>query len=161
MDVLEMVMEVACVAGLAAALGIAAATDLAHRIVPNGCVVAVALLGAVRAAARGAVPAAALGAAVVLAVMLAAAAASERLCGRPGVGGGDVKLLAAAGVWTGPALGLAVVGASCLLGLAGRAAGQVAARVRGGPRRSGGIPLAPAVAVATLVAVLGGTSAAP
>ena len=45
MDVLEMVMEVACVAGLAAALGIAAATDLAHRIVPNGCVVAGALLG--------------------------------------------------------------------------------------------------------------------
>lgn len=161
MDVLEMVMEVACVAGLAAALGIAAATDLAHRIVPNGCAVAVALLGAVRAAARGAVPAAALGAAVVLAVMLAAAAASERLCGRPGVGGGDVKLLAAAGVWTGPALGLAVVGASCLLGLAGRAAVQLAARVRGRPRRSGGIPLALAVAVATLVAVLGGASAAP
>ena len=70
MGALEMVMEVACVAGLAAALGIAAATDLAHRIVPNGCAVAVALLGVVRAAARGAVPAAALGAAVVLAVML-------------------------------------------------------------------------------------------
>lgn len=161
MAVLTAVLEVACVTGLAAALGVAAATDLARRIIPNGCVAVVAALGAARAAARGTLPGAALGALVVLAAMLLAAAASERVSGRPGVGGGDVKLLAAAAVWTGPVLGLAVVGASCLLGAMGWAATRLAGRLVGRGRTSEGIPLAPAVAIATLAAVLLGPLTAP
>lgn len=160
MDILTAILEVACVAGLAAALGIAAATDLACRIVPNGCVAAAAALGAVRAALRGTLPGAALGALATLVVLLLAAAASRRATGRPGVGGGDVKLLAAAGLWVGPALGLAVVGASCLLGVAGWAVAWAAARARRRPAPEG-IPLAPAVALATLAAVLCQPLAAP
>lgn len=161
MAVLTAVLEVACVTGLAAALGVAAATDLARRIIPNGCVAVVAALGAAHAAARGTLPGAALGALVVLAAMLLAAAASERVSGRTGVGGGDVKLLAAAAVWTGPVLGLAVVGASCLLGAMGWAATRLAGRLVGRGRTSEGIPLAPAVAIATLAAVLLGPLTAP
>ena len=93
--------------------------------------------------------------------LLLAAAASERVSGRPGVGGGDVKLLAAAAVWTGPVLGLAVVGASCLLGAMGWAATRLAGRLVGRGRTSEGIPLAPAVAIATLAAVLLGPLTAP
>lgn len=161
MAVLTAVLEVACVTGLAAALGVAAMTDLARRIIPNGCVAVVAALGAARAAVRGTLPGAALGALVVLAAMLLAAAASECVSGRPGVGGGDVKLLAAAAIWTGPVLGLAVVGASCLLGATGWAAMQLAGRLVGRGRTSEGIPLAPAVAIATLAAVLLGPLVVP
>lgn len=42
MGLLGIVAWVACVGVLAAALGVAAATDLRCRIVPNGCVVAAA-----------------------------------------------------------------------------------------------------------------------
>ena len=119
MEALAMIVEVACVGCLAAGLGVASASDLASRVVPNGCVAAVALAGASRAALRGSLAEAAAGVVCIAVVMLAASLASSRLRGEPGVGGGDVKLLSAVGAWTGPVLGLAVVGASCLLGVMG------------------------------------------
>lgn len=161
MRVLEAVLEVLSVGVLAAGLGVASASDLSRRIVPNGCVAAVAASGAARAAVRGTLPRSALGALVVLAVMLAAAAASARLSGRPGVGGGDVKLLAAVGAWAGPVAGLAVVGASCALGAAGWAARTLAARVVRRPAPPPAIPLAPAIALCALVAVLAQPPPAP
>ena len=62
------------------------------------------------------------GAVVVVALLTVAASLSRRIHGRDGVGAGDIKLLGALGLWAGPVGGLAVVGGSCLLALAGRAA---------------------------------------
>ncbi|HJB48611.1 MAG TPA: prepilin peptidase [Candidatus Olsenella excrementigallinarum] len=161
MGLLGIVAWVACVGVLAAALGVAAATDLRCRIVPNGCVVAVAASGLVRAlaaAAGGVGPAAPLrallGGASVLAVMLVASAVSLRLGRGQGVGGGDVKLLAAVGVWVGPLAGLLAVGLSCLVGVVGWGV-AAALRPRARPLPDA-IPLAPAVAVVTLPVVLAG-----
>ncbi|MBM6675593.1 prepilin peptidase [Olsenella uli] len=158
----EFVVTTACAGVLAAALGVAAATDLSCRIVPNGCALAVALSGLVRALARilagtgGAAPLlrAAGGGALVLLVMLAAAALSGRHGREPGVGGGDVKLLSAVGVWTGPVGGLLAVGLSCLVGVVGWAVSAPLRRRR--RAATGAIPLAPAVAVVTMPLVLAG-----
>lgn len=148
-------LDAACLAVLATALVVASATDLERRVVPNGCVVAAALSGTLRAAARGELAHALAGALVVLAVMLGAALLSLRARGEPGVGGGDVKLLAAVATWVGPAAGLAVVAAACALGvlwwLAAR--GVSLALGRGAPRGEG-IALAPAIALAALTVVL-------
>ena len=161
MNVIAVVLEVGCLGVLAAGLGVAAATDLACRIVPNGCVAAVALSGAARtlvAATLGgrgaaAVLSAVLGAALVFAIMVSAALLSARGREGPGVGGGDVKLLAAVGVWTGPVGGLVAIGLSCLVGLVGWAIGAARAP-KGAVAR--GIPLAPAIAIAALpIAVVG------
>lgn len=182
MGVLSAVLGVACLATLAAALGVASATDLSCRIIPNGCVLAVACSGAARVlagvlAGGRATPLivkALLGCLSVLAVMLLAAALSAREGGGSGVGGGDVKLLSAIGVWTGPLAGLATVGLSCLLGVLFWGMGRILrrARFRGeapdegvrhrlGKALSEGIPLAPAVMVVTTVMVLSGLSAPP
>ena len=151
----------ACYVALAASLVVAAACDLRWQIVPNGCAGAVAISGLARSALAGCAGEALVGMVVVLLVLLVASWASRRASGTCGVGGGDVKLLAAAAVWTGPVLGLAVVGASCLLGAMGWAATRLAGRVVGRGRTSEGIPLAPAVAIATLAAVLLGPLTAP
>ena len=182
MEVLSAVLGVVCFATLAAALGVASATDLSCRIIPNGCVLAVACSGFARIVAgvlvgERAAPLAAgalLGCLSVLAVMLAAAALSARGGRRSGVGGGDVKLLSAIGVWTGPLAGLATVGLSCLLGVLFWGMGWILRRVRFrdevpdegtchrlGRALSEGIPLAPAVMVATTAMVLSGLSAPP
>lgn len=159
------VLWVACLGVLAAALGVAAATDLSCRIVPNGCVAAIAASGLVRAllapASGGGCPvslvAALAGGALVLAVMLAAALLSARGGRAPGVGGGDVKLLSSVGVWVGPLGGLLVVALSCLVGLLG----WLIASARSSRReRPTGIPLAPAVAMVALPVVLAGFSEA-
>ncbi len=182
MGVLSAVLGVACLATLAAALGVASATDLSCRIIPNGCVLAVACSGVVRALARALangsamalVAEALLGGLSVLGVMLLAAALSTRGGGRPGVGGGDVKLLAAVGVWTGPLVGLATVALSCLVGVLLWGLGRIPERVRAGegpsekggghrPRKvlSEGIPLAPAVTAVTVAVVLSGLVVPP
>ena len=158
------VLSVALLGACAVALAVAAACDLRRRIVPNGCCVAVALTGAARALVASGAPglaAAAAGGALVMAVMLATALASARATGASGVGGGDVKLLAAAGVWCGPVTGLAVVGASCAVSLVGWAIARVprvlggrGAVAPGGGATVRGIPLAPGICVSTLAAVL-------
>lgn len=159
------VLWVACLGVLAAALGVAAATDLSCRIVPNGCVAAVAASGLVRALLAPtsgggclvSLVAALAGGALVLAVMLATALLSARGGRAPGVGGGDVKLLSSVGVWVGPLGGLLVVALSCLVGLLG----WLIASARSSRReRPTGIPLAPAVAMVALPVVLAGFSEA-
>ena len=156
MEVFGVVLEVACVGALAAGLGVAAASDLASRIVPNGCVLAVAASGALRAAARGELVASCAGALAVLAVMLVAAAVTTCVRGESGVGGGDVKLLAAVGTWAGPVLGLVIVGLSCLVGVAGWFAYRAVVALRGTEPPRPGIPLAPSIMLATLAVVLVG-----
>lgn len=184
LGVLALVLRALAASALAAALCVAAASDLAERIVPNGCVAAVAaarvawlcgttLGGADVEEVAADVASSLAGCAVVLAVMLGAAAASRALHGSPGVGGGDVKLLAAAGLWCGPGLGLVVVAASCALSVvawvvaravrwvrAAAAGARVEAAGGGVPTGPGhaalseGIPLAPGIALVTLAALV-------
>lgn len=160
----------AAAAVMAVALAVAAREDLERRVIPNGCCLAVAASGLVAAALRAgagvgpsALAGSVLGVAVVLAVMLLAAAASRRATGRPGVGGGDVKLLAAAGAWAGPVWGLVVVAGSCVASLALCGLSRILAplcRHKGVMYRlsdtAGGIPLGPGIAlIALAVALLG------
>lgn len=169
-DALSWVALVVAHAVLAAALGVAAATDLARRLIPNACPLAVCAAAALRLAARALageaspsdLPRALVGGAVVAGAMLAAAALSHWARGEAGVGGGDVKLLGAVGLWVGPVAGLACVALSCLLALVAHAAAHVAARALArpsrppGPWRTEGMPLAPGIAVAALALVLAG-----
>lgn len=156
-DVVSTALAAAAGATLVAALGVAAARDVASRVVPNGCSLAVLASGLVRAAAE--VPAegpAPLAAALVgplapLALLLAVAWLPGR--GRGGIGGGDVKLLSAVGAWVGPAWGLVCVGASCVLGLAGWVVRALLARLRRRPPPPRTIALAPAIALAALCVV--------
>ena len=155
---------------LLAALAVAAASDLGRRIIPNGCVVAVGASGAVWAAlgvaageGAGAAVRAVLGVAVVLALMCAAGAVSRRATGRSGVGAGDVKLLAASAVWTGPVWGLAVVSLSCaasislwLISCAFHILSGNKVVICGMEPTVGGIPLGPGIALATTAVVLFG-----
>lgn len=154
-------MDLACLVVLLGALAWSTVTDLRRRAIPNGCALAVALSGLALGAAEG-VPARSLaGGLVALAVLLLAAWASARRAGAPGVGGGDVKLLSALGLWLGPVTGLAAVALSCLLGVVGWALAVGARRLW---RRSEGespcedpaglgIPMAPAIALAALLAL--------
>lgn len=167
----ELVM-VASYAALVGALAVAAAVDLSCRIVPNGCAVtvaasgvAVALVGGSPADAGGGpapvsgtelggVCLAVGGGAAALAVMLAAACLSARARGSPGVGGGDVKLLAAAGTWLGPMGALVAIALSCLVAVVGWAAACAFDALRG---RRGARPhevaMAPAIGVGVLATV--------
>lgn len=172
METVGALLRVVAYGALAAALGVAAAADLARRIVPDGCVVAVAASGAAEAALRvlldGCAPEEAVGRALaggacVLAVMASAALASARVRGAPGVGGGDIKLLSAVGVWAGPVGGLAVVALSCLLSVSGWCVSNFLSALSGHKgviRRDNptvcGIPLAPSVALAALTVILAG-----
>lgn len=142
---------------LVVSLGLASASDLSNRTIPNACVVSAALAAmplAVSAPDLSASLGRSLsGAVVVVALLTVAASLSRRIHGRDGVGAGDIKLLGALGLWAGPVGGLAVVGGSCLLALAGRAA---VLRVRksapcAGHCRDGSMPMAPAIFAATLL----------
>lgn len=165
----------ACVAVLfaaaVAALAVAAATDLSCRIVPNGCAAALAVTGAgravlaaVRTASAAPLASSLAGGAAVLLVMLAAAAVSECVSGKVGVGGGDVKLLSAVGLWLGPWGGLAAVAGSCLVALAGlilvsiiRYLSRHKNVISHGVATVRGIPLAPGIALVFIVfSLLGG-----
>lgn len=145
---------------LGVALAVASLSDLAWRIIPNGCVASVALswllvCGSGEKVAERLAEGVA-GALAVLLLMLAAARLGVALGRGAGVGGGDVKLLSAAGLWAGPMWGLALVGASCAAGLLGHGVACLARRVlrlEAGPED--GIPLGPAIALCLLVFVLG------
>jgi len=152
---------------LGAALAVAALSDLAWRIIPNGCVASVALSWLLvcgsgeKVAERlaegvaGALAALLLMLAALL-LMLAAARLGVALGRGAGVGGGDVKLLSASALWTGPVWGLALVGASCAVGLCAHGVAWLARRAfRPDAAAAGGIPLGPSIAVCLLVFVLG------
>lgn len=142
---------------LVVSLGLASVSDLSNRTIPNACVVSAALAATPLSVSAPDPPAALgrslCGAAVVIALLAAAASLSRRVHGQDGVGAGDIKLLGALGLWAGPVGGLAVVGASCLIALAGRA---VAQRTRGGAQSvaancGGAMPMAPAIFAAALL----------
>lgn len=154
---METCLLAAGVATLVVSLGLASVSDLSSRTIPNACVVSAALAAAPLVASAPDLPAAIgrslSGAAVVVTLLAAAACLSRRAHGCDGVGAGDVKLLGALGLWAGPVGGLAVVGTSCLLALAGRA---VAQRTRGGAQSAavncgGAMPMAPAISAAALL----------
>lgn len=148
------VVRVMGAALLAAALLAAAACDLRWRIIPNECVALVAVAWLLVCGAGSRVGArllwGAAGAATVLAVLLLVSCASTALGHGAGIGGGDVKLLAATSLWVGPLWGLALVGASCVLGLLGRLACMPFRKAPASP----GIPLAPAIALSLALLVL-------
>lgn len=142
---------------LVVSLGLASASDLSNRTIPNACAVSAALVAMPLAVSAPDLPAALgrslSGTAVVVALLTAAASLSGRIHGRDGVGAGDIKLLGALGLWAGPVGGLAVVGGSCLLALAGRAAilrtRKCASRAT--HCRDGSMPMAPAIFAAALL----------
>ena len=142
---------------LVVSLGLASARDLSNRTIPNACVVSAALAATPLAVSApdllAALGRSLCGAVVVIALLTVAASFSRRVHGRDGVGAGDIKLLGALGLWAGPVGGLAVVGASCLIALAGRAAvlwvRQSASRAA--LCRDGSMPMAPAIFAAALL----------
>ena len=154
---METCLLAAGVATLVVSLGLASVSDLSSRTIPNACTAAAALAAAPLVASAPDLPAAIgrsiSGAAIVVALLAAAAFLFRRVHGCDGVGAGDIKLLGALGLWAGPVGGLAVVGASCLIALAGRAAvlwvRQSASRVA--LCRDGSMPMAPAIFAAALL----------
>lgn len=148
-------VDAVCLAALVTSLFVSSSRDLSNRTIPNGCAAVVALSGIAWSASHGLLARSLAGVAAVLALMLLVAAVFAAVRGEPGVGGGDVKLLSAVAAWAGPVGGLLVVGASCLLGVAGWVVavvsrGQTLRRSVGGR----GMPLAPAITLAALLAVL-------
>ena len=154
---METCLLAAGVATLVVSLGLASVSDLSSRTIPNARTAAAALAAAPLVASAPDLPAAIgrsiSGAAIVVALLAAAAFLFRRVHGCDGVGAGDIKLLGALGLWAGPVGGLAVVGASCLIALAGRAAvlwvRQSASRVA--LCRDGSMPMAPAISAAALL----------
>lgn len=145
-------MEGFCRVVLVGALLVAGVSDLQRRLVPNGCAAAILASGLVVSFLEGSLARALAGVVVVALVMVGAAVVFGRAWGRPGVGGGDVKLLAALAAWTGPLGGLLTVALSCLLGLVGWVVAALIWRLKGSSGRlSRAIPLAPAIALAALV----------
>lgn len=148
-------VDAVCLAALVTSLFVSSSRDLSERTIPNGCSAVVALSGIVWSASHGLLARSLAGAVAVLALMVLVAAIFAAVRGEPGVGGGDVKLLSAVAAWVGPVGGLLVVGASCLLGVAGW---FVAVASRGLASRLGvggrGMPLAPAITIAALLAAL-------
>lgn len=154
---METCLLAAGVATLVVSLGLASVSDLSSRTIPNACTAAAALATAPLVASAPDLPAAIgrsiSGAATVVALLAAAAFLFRRVHGCDGVGAGDIKLLGALGLWAGPVGGLAVVGTSCLIALAGRAAvlwvRQSASRVA--LCHDGSMPMAPAIFAAALL----------
>lgn len=99
------------VAGVAAALGLAAAADLRRRLIPNVAVLAIAFQGLYDAAVYGRLSEAAIAAALSAGILLVPFAIGR---GRGGVGRGDLKLAAAIGAWLGPLAPMAIVAGSAI-----------------------------------------------
>jgi len=142
-------------AALAFMLCAAAGHDLVLRRIENGTVLAVVILRVWELVLTGVADPSILAAqcasslasaAIVLAVLLGTARIMERRSGTAGIGGGDVKLLAALGFCLGWEAGLATVGLSCLLMLLHRLA----------PRTPHGaaFAFAPYIAVASMFTML-------
>jgi len=133
---------------IALALGIAATVeDLRRRTLPNWLTVsglAAGLVLSTRDGWHGLWPAAA-GAAAGFAILLP-------LFWLRGLGGGDIKLMAAFGALLGPA---GVLTAACFASLFGAALAAVAVAVR---PRAAAIPYAPAIALGALLSLVGGSA---
>lgn len=145
---------VACILGWAATL--LAALDLRHRLLPDLVTLPLLVLGVCAAAAGLSVPwiHSLSGAAIGFVTLTVVDIAYRRLRGRSGIGGGDVKLFAAAGAWLGPsALPFLLVGAGAaalVMVLLWRALGRSVAKDTAVPF---GLVLAPATWIAWLLSV--------
>ncbi len=137
---------------LAGALVYLGAVDLLTMELPGGpmALAAAAWAGALAAeadplaqAVRGFAGAAALGGGVLAVVLVA-----DRVLGRETMGGGDIKLLALLGLYTGPGVGLLLLITACVLGLA-------LAAVTGAGRGKE-FPFGPAIALAAWPTLLFG-----
>jgi|GEM_PF-2189761 len=133
-----------------------AAHDAATRRIENATVLAIICLRAYEAVHAGVfgiahplleLAASCAGALTVLTVLLVTAHLSERLTASAGIGGGDVKLLAALGFFLGWERGLIIAGLSCVLLVA------MQTLPRGRPRSSMHA-FAPYIAVSSLLALL-------
>ncbi len=129
-------------------------TDLDDRIIPNGCIVAAFAVRLLYLFASWAIEGIDIGAALVESLVgalvlgggvLAVSLAADRVLGRESMGGGDVKLLAAAGFYFGWQQGLLLLIIACLFGL-----------VAGAVRRERVIPFGPSIAAACLVTMFAG-----
>ena len=95
-------MTAAALGLLATLVAAASVVDLRERRLPNMLTLAIFLAGMAYAVAMGADPLWRLAAAVLGGgAFLAVAAACHALTGRDGLGGGDIKLMAALGAWVG------------------------------------------------------------
>jgi prepilin peptidase CpaA len=155
-------LQVACLGLLAVLLVGAGAQDLRSMQIANGFSLAIAglfVVWAVAALASGRLSPSGLGMAVACGVAVFAAGAAAFAVG--GLGGGDVKLLAAVSLFAGPprlldffavtaiaggVLGLAILAGApiCRPALAHQAGGSLRARLRGG------LPYGPAIAAGGL-----------
>ena len=142
-------------AALAFMLCAAAGHDLVLRRIENATVLAVVLLRAWELVLAGIADPASFaaqcassraGGAVVLAVLLSTARIMERGTGSAGIGGGDVKLLAALGLCLGWEAGLAVTGLASILLVLHRLAPRT--------RRGDAFAFAPYIAVASMFTML-------
>ena len=132
----------------------AAAVDARRRIIPNaavaaGCAGWLVLLVAAELAGIDVRVAAASGLAaglLLLAGLLVFAVVFERASGRASMGGGDIKLLAACGLYLGLVRALVALMAACILALAVEA---VRAGFRPGPCAQDAFAFGPAIAVAS------------
>jgi len=129
------------------------AIDLRHMLVPDALVLPIGLLGLAAAAGGlfvGPIPSV-LGMAVGGLGLLAVQRAMTHGLGRPALGDGDVKLMAALGAWTGweglPLLILVAASGGLLAALAARAAGRLD---RGSP-----LPFGPFLLAAAALVLLG------
>lgn len=121
-------LETLALMGFACVLATLALVDVAERRIPNACIAygcvlrAAALVAEVlagRAHVGEACAQALTGAAVTCAPAVLLALATCAVRGEAGVGGGDLKLLATVGLYTGWWYGLLTLFAACVLGVAG------------------------------------------
>ena len=101
-------------AGFAGLMATAAFEDLRRLIIPNGLILGLCALWPVHVATAPAVTLAAAGAATLCAAAVFIVGAL--LFSRGLIGGGDVKLLAAATLWAGPAATVSLLVVTSLLG---------------------------------------------
>lgn len=156
-----MSLEAVAAVALAAVLLCLSLTDLEARIIPNCLVGTVVLLNVGRTAAAwalGGVPAALtmfadslLGAAVVAIPLAVSAVAASHLLGETGMGGGDVKLLVALGLYVGWRSALPLLALACLLGIAGAPATSRWGQREAGERMGTTFPFGPAIALACMI----------
>ena len=142
-------------AALAFMLCAAAGHDLVLRRIENGTVLAVVLLRVWELALAGVADPSTIvaqcasslaGAATVFAVLIGTARIMERRSGTAGIGGGDVKLLAALGFCLGWEAGLAITGISSIL--------LVLHRIIPRTSRGAAFAFAPYIAVASMFTML-------
>lgn len=127
--------------------------DIETLLLPDAITLPLILAGLLAAIPGGApaMLASGIGAAAGFAVLWLVARGYELLTGRPGLGGGDVKLFAATGAWLGWPLLPGAIFLSSALGIVATAAAALAGRP---VTRETRIPFGPFIALATWLAYL-------